>query len=483
MNMIRSLLLYLPVQVATLASGFGIVYLLTRLLGATSYGYYALVLSAMMLVQTLVLTWMEAAAYRFTPRAEARGAMGHLLHSLRDVWWRSALILWLGAVALILMVPLEAELRYAALWAASASIGNALVNMRLELWRATNKPLSYSWLKTLHLILGFAGFVLGALFIQNSAAGAFLGYAIGVFLSTLPAIWHLVKDWRKGRPQKRLQRAFFAYGWPLSVVLILDILLSAGDRFMIAALLTPADVGAYAAAYGVADKSIMALYAWAGMAASPLMIRAFDLEGRLAATAIARQAAGIFLTIGAPAALGIALVAEPLNRLMIAEDMAATASMLTPWIAAGAFFNGFVIFYLAYAFQLTRNTAKQAGCVGLAALINLGLNLALLPLFGVLGAAIATLLSYVAAGLMFWWEGRKLHAMPLPFAGAARLLPALGALALAVLLLPEAQGWLSLIGVIGVAAAAYGSACLALDVFGIRGVLVEQWRALRLKSA
>lgn len=467
MGLVRNLVLYLPVQLMTVLSGFGSVYLLTRMLGPTSYGYYALVVSGMMLVQTITMSWMEASAFRFYPRAQARGRLGDLLHSLRDAWWKSGLVLWLGSVALLLVAPVADEVQWAGLVAVTASLGAALTNVQLEIWRAAQLPVRYSLSKAGHMVLLFAGTIIGAVWMPN-AVGAMLGYAVGALVSGAAAMVTLGLAWQKGRARRRLTRAFFAFGWPLSVVLILDIALSAGDRFMIGALLTAADVGSYAAAYGIADKSIMALFSWAGLAASPFLMRAFDLEGREAAQQVARQAASIFLAVGAPAALGVAMIAAPLNSLMIAEDMAATATLLTPWIAAGAFFNGFVVYYLAFAFELTRNTVTQAKCIAIAACVNIGLNLVLLPQMGVVGAAVATLLSYGFAAALIYWEGRRHYRLPLPLGEALRIAPALAVMAGVIFWLPTPIGWGGLLFTVTLAAGAYGLVAFAFNALGLR---------------
>ena len=87
MKLVRHLAGYLPVNIASGIAAFGGVYVFTRLLGAEDYGRYALMVSALALIHTLSLTWVEAANYRFTARAIelGRGERAFPRHAIIDV--------------------------------------------------------------------------------------------------------------------------------------------------------------------------------------------------------------------------------------------------------------------------------------------------------------------------------------------------------------------------------------------------------------
>jgi O-antigen/teichoic acid export membrane protein len=343
------------------------------------------------------------------------------------------------------------------------------LGVRGEMLRAEQRPGRYAALFAARV---GGGFLLGALltaFTGLGAAGPLAGVALAAFLVLAVEAPATLAPARDARPRASLARIQAGYALPLAAVLALDLVLSAGDRFVIAGFLGEAAVGAYAAGYGVADRLIMLLFAWAGMAASPLAARAFDTQGSAAAKAVAGDFSRVLVLITFPAAAGIALVAQPLADVLIAHDFDEPAAAVMPWIAAGALMNGFVVYYFAYAFQLTRKTGAQALATGAAAVLNVALNLMLVPAFGLVGAAWATLAAYALALALFAVVGRRWIALPLPMRDVAKTALACAGMAFAVTRIPAWGEAPELIAKALVGATAYALLILCLDAGGARG--------------
>ena len=88
-----------------------------------------------------------------------------------------------------------------------------------------------------------------------------------------------------------------------------------------------------------------------------------------------------------------------------------------PWIAGATVLSGFQAFYLSLAFSLPKKPLRQTYIFAVGAAVNVGLNFLLIPPFGLIGAALATIAAYalIAAGSLL--VGRRLY--PLPFSGSA----------------------------------------------------------------
>ena len=65
----RSILSYLPVNMANLLTAFGTIVVLTRLLEPEQFGIYAVAMITMQFFHMALFTWMEAAMVRFQARA------------------------------------------------------------------------------------------------------------------------------------------------------------------------------------------------------------------------------------------------------------------------------------------------------------------------------------------------------------------------------------------------------------------------------
>ena len=92
MKLARHLAGYLPANLASAIASFGGVYVYTRLLGADEYGRYALMFSVLALIHTITLAPGEAAAYRFTGRANAKGDTADHYATVRSLLLRSLLL-------------------------------------------------------------------------------------------------------------------------------------------------------------------------------------------------------------------------------------------------------------------------------------------------------------------------------------------------------------------------------------------------------
>ncbi len=469
----RHLIVYAPPAFAAALASFGGVYVFTRLLGPEDYGRYALLLSVLALVHTASLTASEAAAYRFAGAARTPADKRNHAATILSLHWRGALAAW-GLILALAWVFRDAPAYLAAIpWIALVIPLNGLVQSALETHRAERRVGRYSLVSTTRALVGFA---LGAALAAKSGLGPaapFAGLAAAGLLAAFSEGAWLAKRARGGTASPERRRAWIGYGAPLAAALILDLVLSASDRFLIAWFLDEAAVGAYAAGYGVADKTVLMICAWAAMGASPLLLAAYERGGAAAAEAPARRLIHTLLAFGVPAATGLALVAEPLADAMIAAPLRDEAAQIIPWIAFAGLLNGLMIHYASEAFLLTQRTGLRAGLMVVPAGANVALNLALIPAFGLPGAVTATLVSYLIGLVVLGGFGRTLVRLPLASFGLLRILAASLAMWPAILVVPNLGGWLELIAKTLVGALVYSAVAIGLDILGLRSAILR----------
>ena len=473
----RHLVAYLPVYLAQALVGFGSVAVFTRILSPDEYGRYMLILAGASLAATLVFTWLDAAIARHHARSDARGSLpGHLWTAWR-IFGGLALCASLVAGLAIWLTPLTDELKTAISFAIASTIIRSGLSVALETRRAAGEAWRYSLLETFTLSGGFA---LGIVFILAGgmgAAGPFAGLALASLVALAIDAPVLLSKAKRDRADAKRALVFFAYGAPVAVSLIFEHLLSVGDRFVIAAFLGEAATGAYAAGYGVADRSLSIIFLWLGAATGPLLIKTLEHQGRAAAQDVARKTAGLMALIGFPAAAGLALVAEPAARLLIGPEIALAAAAIMPFIALSGLMNGIMTHYFHEAFVLGRRPKVMAGVMLVAAAVNLALNLILIPRFGIMGAALSTVFAYGGALIGCVLIGRRIFLMPIPLGDWTRAIAATGLMAVAILALPDFDlAIIDLAAAIIVGAAVYGATALALNISDCRAFL----RQLRL---
>lgn len=86
--------------------------------------------------------------------------------------------------------------------------------------------------------------------------------------------------------------------------------------------------------------------------------------------------------------------------------------MIIPLISLGMFFSVIKSFYFDYAFQLSGATRNQVYAVLVAAIVNVICNMLLIPLYGILGAALSTVGAFLFALIISVVLGLKSFPMP-----------------------------------------------------------------------
>lgn len=471
----RHILGYLPVNAVQGAVAFGTIVLFTRLLLPEEYGRYALVLATTQLVQMSCFTWVHAGMARFYETARGEGRLGaHFATGYAAVAGLCVVVgaVYVGAVELSGLPETVRGVLYLGL---GALLLRSILMLGLETHRAARNVRTFGALESAYALIGLGLAVLLILTTDLREAAPFVALATAGLICLafdLPAVARLAPR-PMTAPSGRELRRFFVYGLPVSMSLALEFALGAADRYLIGWFLGEAAVGVYAASYALAARIIGIIFIWLAMAGLPLMIAALEREGREAAVEVARRNAEMIVLVGFPAAAGLAAIAEPLASVMIGADFRASAVTLVPWIVLAALMNGIMAHYVHNAFILSRRTDLMAWMAAPPTVLNVVLNVLLIPRLGLPGAVIATVISYAVALVLATWIGRRFFPIPLVPGTAARGTLAAAVMGLAVWMAPGDAGVVALALKIAAGVAVYVPMALLLDVGGCRGMIGE----------
>ena len=461
----RHLLGYLPVQAAQAIVGFGSVAVFTRLMSAEAYGSYALTLAALTLTHIVTFTWLDAAIARFHARADARKRLKDHLTTAYGIYVALALVGTVVIFGAIHLAPISDAYKAIFSFAAISLITRAALQIGLETHRASGDVARYSALEAGYLMLGFMIGVGLLMLTDLGASGIFIGTAVAAIIALVFDLPVMLRRARGGKAQPVRARTYARYGSAVSLSLVFEHLLSVGDRFLIAAFLGSGAVGMYAAGYGLADRLLDIIFIWFGAAVWPMTLKAFETQGPEAARKLAGQAASLMALISFPAAAGLALVAEPLTTLIVGESVRSEAAVILPWIALSGLLNGMMTYYFHEAFTIKRRSGFMAFLMAGAALLNLVLNLVFIPMFGIVGAAYATVLAYLISLVICAIVGRGLFPLPLPWGDWVKAATATIVMTAGVFAMPDLpMAWLDLAGKALSGAVIYIAAAYAFNI-------------------
>lgn len=463
----RGALGYLPVNIVQGVVGLLTIVVFTRVLDPQQYNDYALALSVVMVTHTALFTWLEAAMARFQPAEAAAGSVADHFATLYRTWAILAACLLVVGGAILAFWPMTTPLKIALATGLGGTLFKGLGRLAQEHRRAAGRVRDAA---LLDMVTTGGGFAAGAAlaWIGFGAAAPLTGIAI-IFMVCL--VWVLpseLKLSRGGKLQPERVRAYAAYGLPLAASLILSLILATVDRFLLAAFLGGSAAGVYHAGYSLANRTLDVIFIWLGSAAGPAAIAALEFGGRPALEKSAREQSSFMLLIAIPAAVGLALVARPLADVLVGEGLRDGAAQVTPWIAASGLFAGITTYYFHTAFTLAKATRLLLLAMTVPAAANIILNLALIPRFHLMGAAVATTISYAMGLVASAVIGRRAIALPVPWSTLARAGAASAGMAAVVSLIPDFGGVLELALKAGVGGAVYGALALALDAGGAR---------------
>lgn len=475
----RSLLAYLPVNLANVLVSFGTIVVLTRLLTSDEFGRYAIAIITMNAVHIALFTWLEAAAARYQARAEHEDNVNSHLRAL----YVTAALISLSGLALVFAfhewAPISQPLKTVIAFAVASTCAQVFFNLGLEAHRASHRITRYSLTYSSTQSLSFLAGVMFVLLTPLREVGPILGIWLGIIFGLLIDLPFMLRRQRGGQFELERIKRYARYGIPITASVLLGYALNSADVFIIAGLMGEAAAGQYNAGYNLSNRTLEILFIWMSMAATPMAITAIEKTSREETQTIMRQYGASLLAIALPAAVGIALVAEDAG-FILGESVRDEAVSVMPWIAFAGLINGLITYYVHRAFMLSGRTGAIVWLMVPAVVINVALNFMLIPTYGLMGAVVATLISYGFAFLVSVWLARTHFPLPIPLIETAKISVSCAAMAGAIWFLPLGSlepGFVTLMIKASLGGAVYIALALTMNVADSRNLIL----ALKVK--
>ncbi len=235
------------------------------------------------------------------------------------------------------------------------------------------------------------GFVLAGL----GAFGAFLGYVAGFAVAAAVGTVLLIRAAYRGErapsPDGDLGRRLVEYAVPLTATRGANVLDKRVDLVLVGVLADLAAAGHYTVAKQLSDFVSMPASSF-GYALSPILGENVSTEDRDHAAGLYEESLTYVLLVYLPACVGVVLVADP-------AIVYALGTAYAPAVPVVQVFSGFVLVNAVN--KITSDALDYMGRARARAIVksamavsNAGLNLLLIPPFGAVGAAAASVVTY-----------------------------------------------------------------------------------------
>jgi O-antigen/teichoic acid export membrane protein len=387
-------------QIAVSVLQFARLPILTKWLGASLYGDWSLIWVTVVLVTPLAVLSLGITVIRFLAAEKDTDKIreGYLsaVFTVLAAGVFFSLVLFLCSGPLATSIIGDPDSAYLVRLGSFMILTQALSQMSIAFFRTFRQMKWYS-----ALLVAKAAIQLGLMVCFLLPGWEVSGVIVAVLASDILCItiafWVSLRQIGFRFPKFTEIKGYLKYGLPLVPNASLMWIILSSDRYMIGYFLGAKDVGIYAAACAVA--SIMSLFLGSlEVVLFPTIAKSYDNGEIVKTKTYLKYSLKYLLMLNIPATFGLSVLASPLLRLFTTSEFS-SGNVVIPFIA-----SGLVVFSLfqicIFITHLVKKTYWNMRLLVIAAALNIGLNLLLIPHLGILGAAVATLIAYGVLGIL-----------------------------------------------------------------------------------
>jgi O-antigen/teichoic acid export membrane protein len=274
------------------------------------------------------------------------------------------------------------------------------------LFRAEERSTAFVAASLTNIAITVAATVLLVVVFEQGA----LGVIVGNFLGTL-TVYVLLLGYRREQLglefDRPLLREMQRFGLPLVPAALALIVINFSDRFFLAHLADLDEVGVYEMGMRVASAMVLLLTAF--RMAWPAFAYSIEDDAEAKRTYAFVLTYDVFITSWVALALG--LLAPWIVQLLSSDPSFDEGARVVAILAfAKAAYAAYIV--MAIGVGRARRTQFNWAITGAAAAVNVGLNLVLVPRYGMFGSAAATAVAFAVLFLGMTWYAQRVYPVP-----------------------------------------------------------------------
>jgi len=400
--------------------------LFTRVFSVADYGTINLIVNTVLLLTVVSKFGFQHAVQRYYPESASSPDPNTLRRYYATLFYGTALIAVVLSLLFITSVFwgfghfLGITATGTLLVACALVMFRSLRSMQMNLMQMENKTKLYNGMDILQKAAATALICLLLFFWKKTIFAFFLGMVVvegTIFLQYMPMLAR-----RKLVSPRMFDSAFLrsalAFSFPLMIAEISWVVLDSGDRFFIQHYLGAQSLGFYAAAYGIAIYLQDVLMVPLQLSLFPICMKLWNSEGKQATQAFLSRSLDQFMLVAVPVVC-VAMVTSRDVIVVLASKKFQQAHTLLPFLVIGLVLSAVTI-YFRPGLLIHKRASKIATATFYASILNIALNVVLLPRVGLIGAAIATAVSYAGIVVFLAFESLRVLSFKLEFAAYLR---------------------------------------------------------------
>jgi O-antigen/teichoic acid export membrane protein len=186
-------------------------------------------------------------------------------------------------------------------------------------------------------------------------------------------------------------KLFLSYGLPLTPTSAVLWIISSSNRYLISYFIGVTATGIYSAAYNIGWYTVFLITPITRLL-FPTISKSYDEQNLVETRKYLKYSLKYFLMIAIPSAFGLSILAKPILQVLTTSEFV-TGNTIVPFIAFSGVLSG-VYEISVFIIHLVKKTRLMFMLLAISALLNIVLNVLLIPRMGLTGAATATLVAY-----------------------------------------------------------------------------------------
>ena len=275
-----------------------------------------------------------------------------------------------------------------------------------NLMRLQEKATMYSILMVSRLLVSLLVIIYLLVGKKMGLEGILIGQIVGHMTYFILVLGYSIRN-SKISINTRLISDLLTFSIPLVLASVSSVIITITDRYCLKSLGTMEDVGVYSAGYKIAN-TLLIIFAAMQMALVPMFFQKMDDPNR---HRFYSKAITYSIYIGMILTLGISFFGMEIIKVLSANPDYWLANNVIPVISFALLF-GMIRYYLVQFLSIAKKTRHIAIITLVVAIINLGLNLLLIPKYNYMGAAFATLIAQLVFMLFVFYYSQKFYHIP-----------------------------------------------------------------------
>lgn len=392
---------YVFAHVIIMFSGFISLPILTRVFSKSEYGLFSLVGITFWLLLALSKAGVQESAVRFYGEfkdGKREGGLPEFFTTLLAGSFLFALItafLVFILFRIILKDVLGTDFRDMIGLLIVLVISGSLFMRVMNFLRVEQKT------KLLNLILvihRYAGLALGLAFmflIAKNLQAFFSGQILTEMIFVTILIFILIKHGKIDYKSFSIPflKECLIFGLPLVGFEMANFLIKTTDRYLIQIFLGAEAVAVYSVGSNICHYFKDAIFSPVLHAVTPLYMELWNMKGELETRLFISKISSYLLLVTIPIIFGLIALGKQIV-VILASEKYVEASYVIPFIIPGAVFWGFSPLYAA-GLYIHKKTKKLTYILFVGVSVNVVLNIILIPIMNLAGAALSTLITYI----------------------------------------------------------------------------------------